>query len=232
MKVLLFIQAVFAAVLPTVGYAYLPESIPFYAFDGVDYTCTFYLPATYFVAIEEEGEEYDRVTYLDLSGYVRHGDAERVDYDPASKYAESGKIELKRGIASVYLYADASCTSVLSPVTASDSLFLYGESSVQGVYYCRLRGGNGALRGYVSTEGVIVTLPKENDISAVPPHTNPDPSTPAPDDGIYESKLAFPVQLVLIISLAVPAFLLVFMLTKKKTKPVTPDKADRKPPEP
>lgn len=220
MRILLIVQAVLLAALPAVRYSYINESVPFYAFDGVDYTCLFYLPATYFVAIEEEGEEYDRVTYLDLSGYVKSGDTEDVDYEPVTKYATTGSVTLKKGVASVYLYADADCTVVLSSVTASDSLFLYGQSAYEGVYYCRLKGMAGTTRGYIGGEGIIVTLPEENTVEAVtPPEDEPEEENPGEETdpgGGGEAEVSLPVEIILVVSLAVPAFIVVFLLTRKR----------------
>lgn len=218
MKTLLLLQIITTlALTPAVNYAYLPTSIPFYAYDGVDYTCAFYLPQTYFVAVEEEGREYDRVTYLDMSGYVKHGSAEKVDYEPVTKYATSGSVSLKHGIASVYLYADENCSVVLSPVTASDTLFLYGRASKEGVYYCRLIGSVGTVRGYVADDGVTVVMPNENIVEAVKPPAEEQPPfdySPGPN----ANELNGVVEIILIVSLALPAFLLVFLFTGKKNK--------------
>lgn len=225
MKFLLLIQTVLAVALPSITYAYIPEPVGFYAFDGVDYTCLFILPETYFVALEDEGNDFIAVTYLDMSGYVRRGDVETVDYEPVTKYATSGKIAFKSGIASVYLYADENCTNVLTPVNSTDSLFLYGRAATDGVYYCRLKGANGTVRGYIGSEGVIATLPEENDVQAVAPEEPPPDSgeivVPPKEDETY-GTLSLPVEIILVISLAVPAFLLVFVLTRSK------DKSDKK----
>lgn len=222
MKFLLLLQTVLAVALPNVTYAYIPEPVGFYAFDGVDYTCLFILPETYFVAVEDEGNDYTAVTYLDMSGYVKRGDVEKVDYEPVTKYATSGKVALKSGIASIYLYADENCTNVLTPVSSTDSLFLYGKAAIAGVYYCRLKGANGTLRGYIGSEGVTVTLPEENDVQAVapeePPPDNDDIIVPPKEDDAY-GTLSLPVEIILVVSLAVPAFLLVFILTRSKDKP-------------
>lgn len=215
MKLLALIQTLLFAALPAVQYSYLESDVAFYSFDGVDYSVVCYLPATYFVAIEEEGGEYDRVTYLDMSGYIVHGAASKVDYEPVTKYATGGKVELLRGIASVYLYAEPSCTNVLWSVTATDTLLLYGRSPLSDVYYCRLKTDTGTLRGYVGIGGVTVTLPEENVIDSVLP---PPDDEPDPDKDIYSSNLPLPVEIILIVALAVPAFLLVFLLTRKKPK--------------
>ena len=217
MKVLAILASalLLTASLPSPSYALLTESIPFYVYDGVTYTRVCLLPATYFVAVEAEGEDYDRVTYLDMSGYIRHGDATAVDYEPATKYATDGKVTLNRGVASVYLYADAELTNVLATATVTDELFLYGGSGYEGVYYCRLTSSGGTLRGYIGTEGVTVSLPSDNDIRPVeqPSDEEPEPSAPDPEEPV---TLALPVEVILSVSLAVPAFLLVLLLTRKK----------------
>lgn len=217
MKLLALLQTLFLAALPTVQYSYLDADVAFMTYDGVDYNVVCYLPATYFVALEEEGELYDRVTYLDMSGYIVHNAAQKVDYEPVTKYATGGKVTLKKGIASVYLYDDPACTNVIASVTATDTVFLYGRSPLDGVYYCRYKGTAGTVRGYIGGDGVIVTLPPENDVQAVTPPEDIDPDPPEdPDDNIYKQNLSLPVEIILVVALAVPAFLLVFLLTRKK----------------
>ena len=151
---------------------------------------------------------------------VKSGDTEDVDYEPVTKYATTGSVTLKKGVASVYLYADADCTVVLSSVTASDSLFLYGQSAYEGVYYCRLKGTAGTTRGYIGGEGIIVTLPEENTVEAVtPPEDEPEEENPGEETdpgGGGEAEVSLPVEIILVVSLAVPAFIVVFLLTRKR----------------
>ena len=220
MKIVLLIQAALMLALPGVQYSFIAESVPFYYYDGIDYTVAFRLPETYFVAIEEEGEEYDRVTYLDLSGYIKHGSCEKTDYEPVTKYPTTGRLELKKTIASVFVYSSADCKTVVTSVTNADKIFLYGESGTENVYYCRVTGASGAVRGYIAGEGVTVYPPDENDVQAVAPMPDPEPEPePGDKDGDETAdNMPFPVEIILIVSLAVPAFLLVFLLTAKKPK--------------
>ena len=217
MKAIALMQIAMALILalPTTSYALLSEPTPFYVYDGVSYTRVFLLPETYYVAIEEEGEEYTRVTYLDLSGYVRSKDIEKVDYEPQTKYATGGKIELNRGVASVFLYSDATLRNVLTPVTVSDEIFLYGKSGYEEVYYCRVKTDSGWMRGYLSHAGVTVTLPPENDTTAVTP-TPTDPTDNPTQTDPEMTELALPIEILLAVCLAIPAFLLVLLLTRKK----------------
>ena len=207
--------------LPSQGWACISGSTTFYYYDGISFTAAFILPSTYFVAVEEEGREYDRVTYLDLSGYVKHGACEQVDYEPLNKYPTEGKVELKKSVSSVFLYSSPSCESVLSSVTAAESMFLYGDSETENVYYVRVTRADSVLRGYVSGEGVTVTYPSPNDTQAVAPG-DPDEELPEITDNPpakdTESGLAFPLEILLIVCLALPAFLLVFLLSRKKSK--------------
>lgn len=212
----------YASVLPSVQYLRVEESVPFYSDDGGQ-SCLFYLPATYYVALEDEGEEFDAVTYEDLHGFIRHGSCEKVTYEPSIKYAESGSIVLQKDIEAVKFYADANCLNKVADVSATDKLFLYGVSENSDIYYCRLHKSYGVIYGYLSDVGVTVTLPKENTAPVVaPPADDNPPSEENPelpsDDNVYESHLAVPVQIILIVSLAVPAFLLVFLLTRKNKK--------------
>ncbi len=233
MKMLLIFQALICTVpmfsansavyseLPAVQYMRITESVPFYAEENGD--LLFYLPPTYYVALEEEGDEYDTVTYEDLHGFIRHGSCEKVSFEPDTKYAESGTVTLQKDVEAVKFYSDAHCLNKIAEYAAGDRLFLYGAAE-EGAYYCRLHKSYGVIYGYIGGNGVTVTLPEENDEPAVAP-TDPDapdpeqPSNPSdPDENVYETHLAAPVRIILIVSLAVPAFLLVFLLTRKKKK--------------
>lgn len=211
-----------APVLPTVQYLRVSDSVPFYS-DDVGANCLFYVPATYYVALEEEGTEYDSVTYEDLHGYIRHGSCDKVSYEPSVKYAESGSVVLQKDIEAVKFYADCNCLNKVADVSATDKLFLYGVSERSDIYYCRLQKSYGVIYGYISDAGVTVTPPRENSAPTVAPPADNDPKEDdhdptQPEDNVYETHLAFPVQIILIVSLAVPAFLLVFLLTRKNRK--------------
>lgn len=107
-------------------------------------------------------------------------------------------------------------TSVVGVVTASDSIFLYGVSKKDNIFYVRVGTPDDFMRGYISGEAVDVTYPPENDISAIspdPPENN-DPEVPPADDG--KAELSYAVQIILVVTLAVPAFLLVFLLSTSK----------------
>ncbi len=208
--------AILALALPQPEWLPVSEPTPFYVFDGSAYTALFMLPETYFLAVEERGEEFDRVSFLDLTGYVRGG-MPAAGYEPANKYPTSGGATLKKSVSSAWLYSDAGLTNVVGEVTAADEIFLYGDAVGADAYYVRV-GSGPYRRGYLSAESADAVYPPENDVSAVAPS---DPS-PAPDDETQtpESGASSPgavVQAVLITALAVPAFLLVFLLSSKKT---------------
>ncbi len=213
-----------ASALPAVQYMRITEAIPFYSAEN-GASLLFYLPATYYVALEEEGEEYDAVTYEDLHGYIRHASCDKVSYEPNVKYAESGAVALQKDVEAVRFYSDQACADKIAEYTVGDRLFLYGQAR-EGIYYCRLHKSYGVIYGYIGGTGVTVTLPRDNaDQTAAPPadepsdeQEEPKPNPDGGDDDVYETNLAVPVRIILIISLAVPAFLLVFLLTRKAKK--------------
>lgn len=197
------------------GWCLVTESVPLYFFDGTSYTVAFMLPETYFVAVEEKGAEFDRVSFLDLTGYIRSGSATAVDYEPASKYPTSGGATLKKSVSSVWLYADADLTNVVGEVNAADTIFLYGVSRRENVFYVRVGTPDDYMRGYISGEAVDVVYPPENDTSALAPEDPlPDDPSPLPTDD-EPRRLGSAVQIILVITLAVPAFLLVFLLSAR-----------------
>lgn len=206
--------AILALALPQPEWLPISEPTPFYVFDGSAYTALFMLPETYFLAVEERGEEFDRVSFLDLTGYVRSG-MPAAGYEPASKYPTSGGATLKKSVSSAWLYSDAELTNVVGEVTAADEIFLYGDAVDADAYYVRV-GSGPYRRGYLSAESADAVYPPENDVSAAAPSDPPAPDgeTQTPENGA--SSPGAVVQVVLITALAVPAFLLVFLLSSKK----------------
>lgn len=200
--------------LPAHGWALIERSVPFYVFDGTSYDVLFMLPATYFVGLGEERDGYTEATFCDLDGYVRTEDVSAVDYEPLVKYPETGSATLKKTVSSVWLYSDSSLSNVASRVSASDEIFLYGESATDGVYYVRVGSGSFAERGYLSGEAVEVTYPDQNDIAAVAP-SQPDYVPPEESGEEQSDPLSAAVRVILIVSVTVPAFLLAFLLSRK-----------------
>lgn len=200
--------------LPAHGWALIESSVPFYVFDGTSYDVLFMLPATYFVGVGKERDGYTEATFCDLEGYVRTSDVTAADYEPLVKYPETGSVTLKKSVSSVWLYSDASLSNVVARVSATDEIFLYGESASGGVYYVRVGTGGFAERGYLSGEAVDVTPPDENDVAAVAP-SQPDYIPPEESGEEQSDPLSAVVRVILIVSVTVPAFLLAFLLSRK-----------------
>ena len=217
MKTAIAIIAAALLSLPPGGWALAEDSVPFYVFDGMTYSVLFILPVNYFVAVEENGEEFCRVSYLDLDGYVRADDVIPVDYEPLVKFPQSGSATLKKSVSSVWLYSDQALTNVVLEVTAADDIFLYGASERENVYYVRAGSGSGARRGYISGEAVDVEFPPPGDPS--PAEENKDPETDGEqtaDRAEESSQLPVAVRIILIVSVTVPAFLLAVLLSRKR----------------
>ena len=144
---------------------------------------------------------------------TRTEDVSAVDYEPLVKYPETGEATLKKTVSSVWLYSDSSLSNVVARVSASDEIFLYGESATDGVYYVRVGSGSFAERGYLSGEAVEVTYPDQNDIAVAP--SQPDYVPPEESGEEQSDPLSAAVRVILIVSVTVPAFLLAFLLSRK-----------------
>ena len=193
-------------------YGYLASPTTIYSKTQDSYDSLFTLSATYFVELIEQTSEYTQVAYHDIIGYVKTSSYEKVDYVPKTKYPNHNA-RLKSSIASVYMYADSRCATPIYTIGASDNIFLYGTTSTENVYYCKV-GTTAIFNGYVKGEGLLITLAKDNVIEAMADDPEPEPEVEE-----EQKPLAFPLEIILIVCLTIPAFLAVFLLTKKKDKP-------------
>ena len=197
-------------------YAYLPADTAMYSATGDGYEVRVYLPKTYFVTILSTNGYYHRVSYGDLTGYVRTASVDIVGFEPVTKVAY-GEASLKSGIASVYMYDDAALTIIAATVSPADALIVYGGiNSAESSYYCRLAAFGVYRYGYLPAVGVNVTLPPENDVRAVEPPPDDTPVIAPPGD---EDSNEVTLQIILIVSLVIPSVVVVTLIFSDKKKP-------------
>lgn len=200
-------------------YALMASDTPFYAVTGDGYDVKTYLPSSYYVTVEGTSGTYYRVSYGDLTGYVRQSAVTQVDYEPVTKYAY-GSATLKSGIASVFLYESSDLSRVLATVGSDTAVDVYGYvDSGMLVYYCRIRTNNSYVRGYVSPAGVNVVMPEKNDGSKIVPPPEPDDSKNAGTTPEEDEPASYVLQIVLVVALVVPSVIAVLLIFSGKKRP-------------
>lgn len=199
-------------------YALMNTDTPLYSAASDGYEVRVNLPATYFVTVLATSGYYYRVIYGDISGYVRQSAVEVVDYEPVTKHAY-GTASLKSGIASVYLYEKADLAAAVATISGSTEIDVFGTlNAAEDVYYCRIKAVDTYYYGYLAAVGLNVTMPPENEIKAVEtPVPVPDPDNP--DDSSGPGALGdLPLQIILVLCLAVPAVVIVMLICSDKSK--------------
>lgn len=200
-------------------YALMYGDTPFYAVSGDGYDVIAYLPSSYYVTVEGSQGLYYRVSYGDLTGYVRQSAVSLVDYEPVTKYAY-GYAALKSGIASVYLYESSDLARISGAIGTDTDMAVYGyiDSGVLS-YYCRIKIDNTFIRGYVPPTGIDIAMPAKNDGSRIEPEPEPETGTPA--GGSPEGKeppSSYILQIVLVVVLVVPSVLAVLLIFSGKKR--------------
>lgn len=210
-------------------YAYIPATAAVYS-RGLNGEVPVYekitnLPATYFAAVLEEGETaegYIKVSYLDISGYMKKSEIEICDYEPVTKYAQ-GRITTSFDGQNVNLRQKPDHTApdnIICTIPSGENLLYYG--TVDGTalfpalgevwYYVRYTNNGQDVRGYIyNAQGIAVKI-ENNVIEKVikPGPPTPDPSVTDPQPLMKDWMLA-----VFIICLCIPAVLIVILIFKK-----------------
>lgn len=210
------------ALAAAVEYAYLPTPVTMMFKNGAQYEPATSLPATYFVAVieNENADGYLKVSYLDITGYVRAADVEKVDYEPKFKYAEPSLLTFVEG-STTYLRSrpfSNGNSSVIADVPSDKSLVYYGTVDGDELYtgagnkwyYVRYNDADGEmLYGYLYSAHARSVQPiKDNTIEKVepPPDTTPPPVKPG------EAGLPKGVSAAIIACLSLPAVGIMFYL--------------------
>lgn len=224
MKVILTVIAALSVMLPTdLTYAKIGDGAVL--FDCVDssYVEIAALPETYYVALLHENDDgYFLVSYMDVVGYVKSGDVDKVDYTPKTKYADrafyvdndSQPANLRRSPKK----EDGNIVAVMPSGSGGKVIgTIAGDELISGAgndwYYVRFENGGEITFGYVYAAHVSASGADANDGEKEAENeqeiaTEKEPSVFVP---------SAPLRIVLICALCLPVVVCAFMLRKKRT---------------
>ena len=209
-----------AAESPTLtGYALIGDDAAFYARVSTEFSPLFILPQGYFVRLTgEENGDYLAANYLDLTGFVRTSDVEKVDYVPRYKYNETNSLTIVGDGHAVNLRSDPDHTkkNVLAEIPDETVAYFYGtragSSQIPAIgeqwYYLRTGTGSDVVRGYVYS---LYADPKPVMANVI--EREPDePDAPAVEETEQPVGYSARDEIIIIVSLCIPAIVVMYLL--------------------
>lgn len=206
-----------------VTYILLTRDTPLMSQSG-DVVCI--LPATYFAV--SEGDVSDGkypVSYLDLRGYVSASDAQKVDYEPVTKFAVRTAKPNNDGMpVNVRSYPDQKNGEILCSVAHGSTLALYGSREGGELFagagnlwqYVKFESGGKTYYGYAYSPQLEFAPLEPNKIEKVP----------RPSSGASESDETFgfsaTANIILAAALCVPAGIIMLVLFYRPESKRTP----------
>jgi len=189
------------------------------------------LPQTYFAHVTGESAEFFAVIFYDLTGFVRRNAVTLVDFEPVTKFA-TGNLEVMRGgtvpIFNRPTHLDGSAihytprgTRHIFYGTINGSIPYRVEDGAVW-YFIRFENGANTEFGYIHSSNVISSVIAPNVVEKVmvyaqdPPTFNPPP-------------FEFPpyMMIVFIVTLCIPAVLVMILIFKKPKGKGQPQKTPR-----
>ncbi len=205
---------------PTSAQEYLlvGKNVYFYSdtlFDASE--SVFILPSDYYVAILEEADVYYKVSYqttkngyIKLTGFIEKDNVEKksVNYP---LYPNITVAALKN----TALYNDKLLKSPVSTILSGQRVSVYGTTENPSVAFCVF----GNETGYISTAAFeYFEIPKHLINTEKPQEIAPESEKNDENPTFSENSLPASVQTLLFVFIAIPVFLLTFLLFSVKSK--------------
>lgn len=212
MKLLLIITLLASA---NFTYGYMPSDTTLYSDPECLYAITT-LPATYFVIVLESNGDVYKVSYKDISGYIRN--IEVVDYEPVTKYASSRFGVNNDGYPVKLRSKPSEAGSVITEIPPDKSGYYFGDvqgsALIQQVgnkwHYVSYNDGFDTYYGYVYTSQVTVSDIEPNVIEKVETgNKEGEELTPSPMSN---------TDFILIACLCAPSVLIMYLIFKDKER--------------
>ena len=198
-------------------YALIGDNATFYTSSGATFKPLFVLPSGYFVRLTGETDgDYLAANYLDLTGYVQKTNVEKVDYVPRYKYAESNSLTITGDGHAVNLRSapDHASTNVVAEIPDETITYFYGTitgsaqvPALGDVWYYVRTSANGT-RGYVYSLYADAKPVAANVIEREPE----EPTEPPVEEIIASDGYTAREEAIIVISLCVPAIVVMYLL--------------------
>lgn len=172
------------------------------------------LPATYFVIVLETESNCYKVSYKDISGYVR--DIDIVDYEPVTKYASARFNVNNDGYPIKLRNAPLDSGEVIIEIPAGKGGYYYGDIQGDALipqvgknwHYVCYTDGLDPYYGYVYSSQVTVSEIQANIIEKMPEDKGEE-STSSPTDN---------TDFLLVACLCVPSVLIMYFVFREKER--------------
>ena len=214
-----------------ITYAQIKTSAQIYTKTDEEYCPIATLPATYFVALleEETDGEYLKVSYLDIDGYMKKTDLEKVDYEPVYKYAQVFFTAENEGFGAILRTSPNHDAETAALIPDGAKMLFYGtqegtaryDDASRTWYYVKYGSGESAIFGYVYCyHGFADTVPN-NIIEKVPKEEPTEPNVPnEPQDGEQsetpeKTRLSPAYEAIFIVCLCLPFVIIMFILFRR-----------------
>ena len=194
------------------------ESVYFY---DEQKTQLFLLPYSYFVQVFDVEDEFYKVNYKDLEGYVKKEDVTLMDGNPNTPFFDGNFVNY----ATFDLYEKPnSSSSILESFSENQSFDYYGTIIGEAMseltdewFYCSTKINGQTLKGYIYA-GVVENKPDLSLNTEMFEEISEEVFT-ATTNGKEFSALSTGTKILLIISIAVPSvFILYFLIKPTKMK--------------
>lgn len=209
MKLLLFITLL----SQPFTYGYMQSTTTLYS-DALCQNPLTTLPATYFVIVLEESDNFYKVSYKDITGYV--SGIEIVDYEPVTKYASATFDVNNDGYPVKLRSSPTAAGEVITEIPNGKSGYYYGEAKGDSLiaqvgslwYYVSYFDGSDTYHGYVYSSQISVSEISANVIEKVPDTKGEEIASPPLDN----------TDFFLIVCLCVPSVLIMYLVFGKKER--------------
>lgn len=205
------------------------NGVNFYA-SPTESSALFEIPFSYFVKVKAVVDNYFKVTYMDLEGYVKKDKVDLMDGSPINPYANAN-FNLYLPFA---LYETASKDNALTNLDENMTICYYGKKVGQQLkigindwYYSRVQVEGTTLHGYVYSD--LVETP-------INIKTNNEVFSKVTEDILFPSNSTFKglstgTKVILIVAISVPSILILYFLIKpSKIMEITKMKKKQKQP--
>ncbi len=182
------------------------------------------LPQNYFVSLLGSDEPYQKVSYLDIDGFMAKKDLTKVDYEPKYKHHESATLTVSNDGHSVNIRSSPTSKedNILAVFPSGQTLYYYG--SIEGEpqfplvgnewYFVRFYDADGQKRhGYIYSLYAFAEPIEPNLIEPLPKEEQPN--------NIEKEKpqtLILPVskEVIIIIALCIPVVIITYLLFRER----------------
>ena len=191
---------------------------------GEDFKPITSLPENYFVTLIGDDEPYQKVSYLDIDGFISQKNLTKVDYEPKYKHHESATLTLSNDGHSVNIRSSPTSKedNILAVFPSGQTLYYYG--SVEGEpqfplagnewYFVRFFDADGQKRhGYIYS---LYAFAEPIQPNLIEPVKNEQPQGSIEKEKAQTLILPVSKEVIIIIALCIPVVIITYLLFRER----------------